>query len=158
MVWWSLQVTGILLQCRKSVALLLKMKMLCVIALPLLFLTACATTQKSGDLGAYLEAEIKVMGGKDVSRDKFPNLRGTWTAKRSKEAIFEGTVIFTENIAFEGIDNLLRQWYGLPVNSGTTPENQQQWTIPAKIAGCSIWYSKQGDGVRIIVLKPTTFR
>jgi hypothetical protein len=117
----------------------------------------CAKPHESGDLGQFLVMEVKAWGGKAVSLNGLPKLVGSWTYERHQgEAVtFEnGTVIWSKDISFNQIDAFLRQLYGAPVRSGTTPENEQQWTMPAKVAGCSIWYSKHGDGVQVTVLKP----
>jgi hypothetical protein len=116
----------------------------------LLLVTGCKNEKQSGNLTAFLAAEIKACGGKELAGDRLPDLSGTWICKKDDE----GTGILSDNVSFQKVDALLRELYGAPVRSGTTPENEQQWTIPATVAGCSIWYSKHGDGVQITVLKP----
>lgn len=105
--------------------------------------------RESGDLGRFVSVEVQALGGRMASAERTP-LKGRWTCQRDEN----GIVISSRDITFSAADSFLRAAYGAPVRSGTTPEGESQWTIPAKTAGCSIWYSKDRDGVRITIMKP----
>jgi len=112
--------------------------------------SGCGPNHISGRLDGALIDEIKRNGGHAEIHEQLPGLTGRWTCQRDRF----GTVFQARDVKFEQVDQFLRRAYGAPRKAGETSEHQQQWVIPAKAAGVSIWYSKLGDGVQITVLKP----
>ena len=126
------------------------MKSICLIFLVSLawLSSSCSTHRMSGELDNFLVAEIRRYGGNAGIHEKGVGLGGRWIYERDRF----GTVIRSGDVKFEALDQFLKLAYGAPSKAGTTSEQQQQWVIPAKSAGVSIWYSKLDDGVGVTVL------
>ena len=84
---------------------------------------------------------------------RLPALQGHWTYTRDRY----GTVFNGSKVEFREVDGFIKQLYGQPKRAGMTSDDQQQWVIPARVAGVSVWYSKYGDGVRIAIVRPLKF-
>ena len=128
-----------------------RMKVSLIFIVSIVCLTSgCGPNHGSGRLNDVLINEIKRNGGRAEIHEQLPNLTGRWTCQRDRF----GSVFQTRDMQFEQIDQFFRRAYGAPNKAGETPEHQQQWVIPARAAGVSIWYLKLGDGVKISILKP----
>jgi hypothetical protein len=115
-------------------------------------MAGCSTYRSRGSLDQFLACEIERHGGRAVAPVFLGDglLSERWKFKRDRF----GTVVWTRDIAFDNVDAFLRRIYGSPEEAGITNEQQQQWVIPARTAGVSIWYSREGDGVKITILQP----
>jgi hypothetical protein len=116
--------------------------------------SGCKTTgHVSGRLDEILPTEITRYGGHAITipSESVYAANGEWTIKRDRF----GVVLQASDVDFEQVDGFLREVYGTPSKGGKTGEHQQQWVIPAKVAGVSIWYAKmENGGVQVTVLKP----
>jgi hypothetical protein len=110
----------------------------------------CKMHQISGNPDASLVAEIERHGGYPEAHGRTTDLSGHWTYERDRF----GTVLRSCDAEFDQVDRFVKERYGMPSKGGNTREQQQQWVIPAKVAGVSIWYSKFGNGVQVTVMKP----
>jgi len=115
-----------------------------------LFVPGCKTSVVTGRLDEVLMPEVKRWGGNPEVQGNAPTVRARWTIERDRF----GTVLQTADLNFEQVNGFLVQAFGAPSKGGMTVDHHQQWVIPAKTAGVSIWYSESGNGVRITVLKP----
>lgn len=105
----------------------------------------------SGRFEEVLNIEITQNGGKPVKPSEVSQSAAwNWSYRRDRF----GTVMQTQDIDFEQIDQFIRSTYGEPDKAGLTAEQTQQWAIFAKTAGVSIWYSALEKGVRVTILKP----
>jgi len=115
-----------------------------------LLVLSCKTGGVTGRLDEVLMPEVKRWGGNPEVQGNAPPVPAHWTVKRDRF----GTVLHTADLNFEQVNGFLAQAFGAPSKGGMTADHHQQWVIPAKAAGVSIWYSEADDGVRITVLKP----
>lgn len=110
----------------------------------------CANHQTSGDFGHFMIVKIKANGGESRTSTSLPQLTGKWSYSDDKA----GTRITSNNITFEQVDHFLRSLYGVPSYGGKTFAGDVQWVVPARTAGVSIWYYREGQAVKITILKP----
>jgi|GEM_PF-6860581 len=115
-----------------------------------LLVPGCKTGVVTGRLDEVLMPEVRRWGGTPEVHVDAPTVPARWTVKRDRF----GTVLQTADLSFEQVNGFLTQAFGPSSKGGVTADHHQQWVIPAKAAGVSIWYSEAVDGVRITVLKP----
>jgi hypothetical protein len=115
-----------------------------------LIVAGCRAQADNGRLDQLIITEAASYGGIVVHSPMDQPLLGKWVVKRDKY----GTVITCTGVSFQALDHFLRVLYGTPREGGKNGEGNDQWVIPAKVAGVSFWYSKMGDGVQITILKP----
>jgi hypothetical protein len=116
-------------------------------------LGSCGCNTSSGKLTGppddFVVAEIRRYGGHS-DHPISVHLTGEWTFQRDNY----GTVLESKNADFDNLDQFIRNGWGAPKPAGFSASKEQQWVIPARVAGVSIWYLKSGSGVKISLVKP----
>ena len=129
---------------------ILKMRLIIGILATVFLFTGCQTHKTTGRLDQFIITEAKLYGAASVGGKYEIALTGVWIVKRDRF----GTVIECSGVGFNDLDKFLYETYGKPHRAGKNAEGKDQWVIPAKVAGVSIWYSETGKGVQITILKP----
>jgi hypothetical protein len=110
----------------------------------------CKTGDVNGRLDQVLLPEVERWGGNARGQGTAPPVTARWTVERDRF----GTVLQTSDLSLEQVNDFLSQAFGTPSKGTTTVGEKQQWVIPARTAGVSIWFCEAHHGVRITVLKP----